>query len=338
MRDSFASFLKKKVLQLNNNEDDFEELALLLYEFQTKNNKLFSQWVSFFYENPHSVQRIQQIPCLPIEFFKYYLVRSTSEKPSIIFESSGTTQTTKSKHYLTDVQFYVQNSIKLFEKEYGSLENYHILALLPSYLERSNSSLVFMVKSFMEKSASLYNQFFLYDFEKLNQTIEILLQKEDQRKILLIGVTYALLDFAERFANRNFAEIIIMETGGMKGRRPEMARPEVHQILKEAFGVRQVHSEYGMTELLSQAYSKGEGVFIMPATMRILLRENNDPLTLTNKRGLINIIDLANIESCAFIATQDVGTFVSPKEFMVLGRADNAEQRGCNLLLEESYE
>ncbi|MCS6795462.1 MAG: acyl transferase [Raineya sp.] len=334
MKKDLPLILKNIVLNIQQ-EDEFESLALLLYDFQLKNNPIFAQWVSFFCENPYNIQKIEQIPCLPIEFFKYHTIRSISKKPTIIFESSGTTQTPKSRHLLTDSYFYVQNSIQIFEKQYGSLENYHILALLPSYLERENSSLVYMVNEFMKKSASPYNTFYLYDFEKLFQTIQFLRKNDSERKILLWGVTYALLDFAEKFGGNDFSDIIIMETGGMKGRRKEMTRAEVHQILQKAFGVKQVHSEYGMTELLSQAYSQGEGIFEMPLTMRIFLRENNDPLTYTHTRGLINVIDLANIESCAFIATQDVGTLIDKNKFMVLGRADNAEQRGCNLLLEQ---
>ncbi|WP_448528928.1 acyl transferase [Raineya sp.] len=333
MKKDLPLILKNLVLSMQ--ESDFEEIAFLIYDFQLKNNPFFARWVSFFYENPHNIKKLEQIPCLPIEFFKYYEIRSTPKSPQMVFESSGTTQSFRSKHLLTDTFFYAQNSIQIFEKQYGKLENYHILALLPSYLERGNSSLVFMVKQFMEKSASTYNSFYLNDFEKIFQTIQFLLKNNDKRKILLLGVTYALLDFAEKYKGNDFSEIIVMETGGMKGRRPEMTRAEVHRRLQSALGVGQVHSEYGMTELLSQAYSKGEGIFDMPTTMRIFLRENNDPFAYTPTRGLINVIDLANIESCAFLATQDVGTLLNENQFMVLGRADNAEQRGCNLLLEQ---
>jgi hypothetical protein len=333
MKKDLPLILKNLVLAMQ--ESDFEEIAFLVYDFQLKNNPIFARWVSFFYENPHNIQKIEQIPCLPIEFFKYYEIRSVTKNPKVVFESSGTTQSFRSKHLLTDTFFYTQNSIQIFEKRYGKLENYHILALLPSYLERENSSLIFMVKQFMEKSASPYNAFYLHNFETLFQTIEFLKKNKDGRKILLLGVTYALLDFAEKYKGNDLSQVLVMETGGMKGRRPEMTRAEVHQILQKAFGVGKIHSEYGMTELLSQAYSTGEGVFDMPTTMRIFLRENNDPLTYTPTRGLINVIDLANIESCAFLATQDVGTLLNGNQFMVLGRADNAEQRGCNLLLEQ---
>ncbi|MDX1904090.1 MAG: acyl transferase [Thermonemataceae bacterium] len=321
--------LKKEVLQVQ--EHNFEQLALKIFRYQITHNRLYAQFLVNLGINASNITKLEQIPCLPIEFFKDKEVRSIDFPPSIIFESSGTTQTKKSRHLLTDIAFYRQNSLQIFEQNYGEPSAYHILALLPSYQEQGASSLVFMVEQFMKASASPYSNFYLYDWQNLYDTIRFLQNKSD-RKILLIGVTFALLDFAEAF-KADFSDILVMETGGMKGRRREMIREEVHSYLCEAWNLTKIHSEYGMTELLSQAYSKGEGVFEMPNTMKILLRETNDPLSFTNKRGLINVIDLANIETCSFIATQDVGTILGQNQFKVLGRADNTEQRGCNLLI-----
>jgi len=317
---------------LNIKPENFEDLALEIFRFQLENNIIYKQFVKNLGVNISNIKKLEQIPCLPIEFFKFYSIRSIQEPYQIVFESSGTTLTSKSKHYLTDTNFYTQNSIRLFEQVYGSLEDYHILALLPSYLEQGASSLVFMIERFIEASKSEYAGFYLYDYEKLFQTIEIIRKNKD-RKVLLVGVTFALLDLAESFSI-DLSDVIVMETGGMKGRRKEMIREEVHEILQNNLQVNTVHSEYGMTELISQAYSKGQGIFEMPATMRILLREVNDPLTYTKKRGVINVIDLANIETCAFIATQDLGTILENNQFMVLGRSDNTEQRGCNLMIQ----
>lgn len=317
---------------LNIKPENFEDLALEIFRFQLENNTIYKQFVKNLGVNISNIKKLEQIPCLPIEFFKFYSVRSIQEPHQVIFESSGTTQTSKSKHYLTDTNFYTQNSIRLFEQAYGSLENYHILALLPSYLEQGASSLVFMIERFIEASKSEYAGFYLYDYEKLFKTIETI-RKQNNRKILLVGVTFALLDLAEN-SHIDLSDVILMETGGMKGRRKEMIREEIHEILQNKLQVKAVHSEYGMTELISQAYSKGQGIFEMPATMRILLREVNDPLTYTQKRGVINVIDLANIETCAFIATQDLGTILENNQFMILGRSDNTEQRGCNLMIQ----
>jgi len=322
--------LKQAVLSVN--AENFEAVALEIFGFQLENNPIYAQFVQNLGRNPSNIKKLEQIPCLPIEFFKFYSVRSIQEPHSLVFESSGTTQIQKSVHYLSDTDLYIQNSIKLFEQVYGSLEDYHILALLPSYLEQGSSSLVFMIEEFIKASGSAYAGFYLYEYEKLMETIKLLKEKND-RKILLVGVTFALLDLAEKH-EMDLSGVVVMETGGMKGRRREMIREEVHEILKKAWNVEAIHSEYGMTELLSQAYSKGEGIFEMPATMKILLRETNDPFTYTQKRGIINVIDLANIETCAFIATQDLGTILQENQFMVLGRSDNSEQRGCNLMIQ----
>lgn len=321
--------LKNEILTVKT--ENFEEIALKIFLYQYTHNEFYRTLVDFWVKNPLKVSKLEQIPCLPIDFFKYKTLLSSSRNIEKVFESSGTTQNPKSKHYLTDLNFYAQNAIQIFEKQYGSLSDFHILALLPSYLEQGASSLVYMVEQFMKKSASQESGFFLYNHLQLAEKLKVLQEKND-RKILLIGVTFALLDFALAYPI-NLSKIIVMETGGMKGRKKEMIRQEVHEILQEKFQIKAVHSEYGMTELLSQAYSQREGIFQMPNTMRVLLREYNDPFAITQGRGLINVIDLANVESCAFIATQDVGEYVDEKHFKVLGRADNSEQRGCNLML-----
>ncbi|GAB4127697.1 MAG: acyltransferase [Raineya sp.] len=321
--------LKKEILEIE--QKNFEEIALKVFSYQYKYNEFYKSLVDFWHKSPTKISKLEQIPCLPIDFFKYKSILSSPRAIEKVFESSGTTQHPKSKHYITDLNFYAQNAIQIFEKYYGSLSKFHILALLPSYLEQGASSLVYMIEKFMQASASTENGFFLYNHQELAKKLNVLQLKND-RKILLIGVTFALLDFALAYP-MDLSKVIIMETGGMKGRRKEMIRQEVHEILQKQFQIKQIHSEYGMTELLSQAYSQGEGIFEMPPTMRILLREYNDPFSLSPHRGLINIIDLANIESCAFLASQDVGELLSERQFRVLGRADNSEQRGCNLMI-----
>lgn len=321
--------LKKQILETSHTH--FEELAFKIFTYQYKYNEFYRLWVDLWSKKFSKPSNIEQIPCLPIEFFKYKTILSSPKSIERVFESSGTTQSQKSKHHLTDLNFYTKNAIQIFEKQYGKLSDFHILALLPSYMEQGASSLVYMVKQFIRRSCSTESGFYLYNHQDLAEKLYFLQKKKD-RKILLIGVTFALLDFA--FAcPMDLEGLIVMETGGMKGRRKEMIREEVHEILKKQFNVEKIHSEYGMTELLSQAYSQGEGIFEMPATMRIFLREYKDPFSLTKTSGLINIIDLANIDSCSFIATQDVGELLSERHFRVLGRADNSEQRGCNLMI-----
>ena len=321
--------LKKEVLAVE--QGNFEELALKVFFYQYKHNEFYRSLVDSWNKNPSKISKIEQIPCLPIDFFKHKKILSSQRAVERVFESSGTTQSQKSKHHLTDLNFYTKNALQIFEKQYGKLSDFHILALLPSYMEQGASSLVYMIEEFMKQSASPYNGFFLYNHLDLADKLRILQERKD-RKILLIGVTFALLDFAFAYP-MDLGEVIVMETGGMKGRRKEMIREEVHQTLQNQFQIKQIHSEYGMTELLSQAYSQGDGIFEMSPTMRVLLREHNDPFSLTHRRGIINVIDLANIESCAFIATQDLGELLSEKQFRVLGRADNSEQRGCNLMI-----
>lgn len=322
---------KEKIFQLN--KSNFEKVALDLFLYQAKYNLVYKEYIKLLKINPKSIDKIEKVPFLPIEFFKNYKIQTQIFKEEKIFESSGTTGQNTSKHYVANLQFYEEISQNIFENTYGSLNHYHILALLPSYLERDNSSLVYMVKSFIQKSASKHSGFYLDDFEGLIAKIKSLIQ-DKHKKILLIGVTFALLDLAEQYPN-DFSDIIIMETGGMKGRRKEMIREEIHQRLKNAFNINNIHSEYGMTELLSQTYSQGQEVFNLPSTMKILLREVNDPFSVSpkHKTGGVNIIDLANIDSCAFIATQDLGEMINESQFKVLGRFDNSDLRGCNLMV-----
>ena len=286
------------------------------------------------------MDEIEKIPFLPISFFKTDEIKTGKFNAEVIFKSSGTTQTINSQHHVKDVSIYIQSFTTAFEKMYGILKGWCILGLLPSYLEKGDSSLVYMVDNFIKQSQHPQSGFYLDDLEKLKETL-LSLERSNQ-KTLLIGVTYALLDFAEKFpvALKN---TIIMETGGMKGRREELTRMEVHERLKKAFGNTEIHSEYGMTELLSQAYAKKEGKFQCPSWMKVLIRDDEDPLAVhslqsadDNKNetlaGAINVIDLANVYSCSFIATDDVGKLYADKSFEVLGRMDGSDLRGCSLL------
>lgn len=315
----------------DNQAADFDALALKIFRFQYQNNPVYQLFCNTLDTSPDQVKLVKQIPFLPISLFKTQQIVTGQFEPALIFESSGTTQTNTSSHYVKDAAIYKESFKRAFEQFYGAPEDYCILALLPSYLERSNSSLVFMVEELIKIGKHPLSGFFLYDHATLS---EILLQQEALgQKTLLIGVTFALLDFAEKFplAVKN---TIIMETGGMKGRREELTREQVHEILQKAFSVDKIHSEYGMTELLSQAYSFGNGVFNCPPWMKILLREEDDPRNFSTPgdRGIINVIDLANIYSCSFIATDDAGRLYPNGSFEVLGRIDNSDIRGCSLM------
>ncbi|MCP9748617.1 acyl transferase [Lacihabitans sp. CS3-21] len=348
--------LKAALVQLDQNpyslEYSFEKLALEVFRFQFAQNPVYNTYVKFLYKDIKKIDRLEKIPFLPIEFFKNHQVISREVEPQIVFESSGTTSANTSRHFVSDLPFYELMSRNTFETFYGPLTDYHVFALLPSYLERNNSSLVYMVQNFIFHSFSQFGGFYLDNLDEMIQNMTE--AAKDGRKILLVGVTFGLLDLAE---NEVFAEkiraisdkIIIMETGGMKGRRKEMVREELHAVLTTAFGVKNIHSEYGMTELLSQGYSKGEGVFYLPKTMKILLREINDPFTYLprfalgepdqdvkyrGRTGGINVVDLVNIDSCSFIETKDLGSFTPDYEgFKVMGRFDNSDIRGCNLML-----
>ena len=316
--------------------DNFSSIAIEVFQFQYHNNVVYRKYCDTLKINAGNITTTSQIPFLPIGFFKTHIITATSFGPAAIFESSGTTQTINSKHHVKDIDLYEMSFTKTFRQFYGNAEEWCIIALLPSYLERKNSSLVMMADKLIKQSKHPQSGFYLNEFEKLKTVLSGL---ENQRqKTLLIGVTFALLDFAEQFP-MSLQHTTIMETGGMKGRREEMTRQQVHEILCKAFQKETIHSEYGMTELLSQAYSKGNGIFNGPPWMKILIREEDDPFTIytsenkTMVTGAINIIDLANIYSCSFIATEDAGRLYPDGSFEVLGRLDNTDIRGCSLLV-----
>lgn len=313
-------------------KDSFEKNALALFQYQYNNNELYKAFTDALRVNPIQVQTCTQIPFLPISFFKSHRILSGSfENTPLRFESSGTTGEVTSKHYVADEQIYRASLLAGFEQFYGAVKDYTILALLPSYLERQNASLVHMAKVLMQESNQPDNGFYMNEFEKLAQTLQTLVT--EGKKVLLLGVTFALLDFAEQFP-MDLKHTVVMETGGMKGRREEMTREQVHTFLKTQWKVEDVHSEYGMTELLSQAYALKDGIFQASASMQVLVRDINDPLDVrTSGTGCLNIIDLANIYSCCFIATEDIGTIFSDGKFEVKGRVDHSALRGCNLMV-----
>ncbi len=307
-----------------------------IFFLQYAHNEVYKKYVDALHIVAETIDSIEKIPFLPISFFKTHKVVTGIFQPEIIFESSGTTGKNTSRHFVKTIELYKKSFLNGFNLFYGDVSNWCILGLLPGYLERENSSLIAMVDELIKKSTNGYSGFYLNDHEKLYQSLvhnEIVGQPT-----LLIGVTYALLDFAEKYSMK-LQNTIIMETGGMKGKREEMTREEVHEILKNKFGLNRIHSEYGMTELLSQAYSKGSGIFESPPWMKVLTREYNDPLAINssakNKKssnGLINVIDLANLYSCSFIATDDIGRVYKNNSFEVLGRRDVSDLRGCSLL------
>jgi len=312
---------------------DFEKLALTIFNLQARNNVVYKQFLSLLKINIDSIKNIEKIPFLPIQFFKSHKIISTTNSVEQIFTSSGTTGSLTSNHFVTDVSLYEQSYLTAFEHFYGDIEEYTVLGLLPSYLERTGSSLIYMVNDLIVRSKKLKSGFYLDNVSELKNKL-IALDASGER-ILLIGVSFALLDLVENYTF-NLKNTIIMETGGMKGRRKELIRSELHYQLKKGFGVANIHSEYGMTELLSQAYSKGEGVFTCPPWMKIAIRDTEDAfMPLPNgKTGGVNIIDLANINSCSFIATQDLGKTHADGTFEILGRFDHSDIRGCNLLID----
>ncbi|MEO8236713.1 MAG: acyl transferase [Flavobacterium sp.] len=341
-------------------QKQFEKTALKVFRFQHENNKVYRDFCDFLKVNPQQVKSLQQIPFLPIQFFKSHNVVSNTNPAEVTFTSSGTTGMITSRHLVTDVSLYEESYRKGFSEFYGNIEDYVILALLPSYLEREGSSLIYMVEDLIKLSNQPESGFYLHNHDDLIKKLTTL--DESGQNVILIGVTYALLDLIETFNNKqssienekkvldNFRQktenlskkhqfilqnTIIMETGGMKGKRKEMIREELHEQLCKGFGVNAIHSEYGMTELLGQAYSLGEGIFECPSWMHILVRDPEDALTYVKdgKTGGINVIDLANINSCSFIATQDLGKKNPNNSFEVLGRFDNSDIRGCNLMV-----
>ena len=321
---------KNDIFNIKDNAE-FEALALDIFRFQFENNGVYRSFCDLLYKHPSDIKSLIEIPFLPIQFFKTHDVLSSLDKVEKIFTSSGTTGSTTSKHQVTNLSIYEESYLKGFTHFYGNIEDYVILALLPSYLERDGSSLIYMVDDLIQKSKHPESGFYLNNLQDLAKTLNILEAKG--QKTLLIGVSFALLDLVEQF-QFSLKNTIVMETGGMKGRRKEIIRQELHDVLKKGFGVSQIHSEYGMTELLSQAYSKGNGIFECPPWMKILTRDTEDALTLLppNKTGGINIIDLANVNSCAFIATQDLGKTSENNQFEIIGRFDNSDIRGCNLM------
>jgi len=314
-------------------QPDFGQLALEVFLFQYHNNALYRSFVNAIGIDPLAVSNMAGIPFLPISFFKSHEVMAGSFTPEIIFESSGTTNTGNSRHLVRSAGLYRESFKKAFEIFYGKISDWCIVGLLPSYLERRHSSLVMMVDELIASSNNKDSAFYLYEYDKVAELIKK--NEAAGQKTLLIGVTFALLDFAEIF-RFSLHHTVVMETGGMKGRKKEITRQEVHGILQGAWQVNTVHSEYGMTELLSQAYSFGNGLFTCPPWMKILLRDEDDPLTVKGfsgtQNGLVNVIDLANIYSCAFIGTDDMGILHADGSFEIAGRMDSSDVRGCSLM------
>lgn len=314
-------------------EEDFKQTSLEVFRYQYENCIPYRRFCELLHTDLNRVRDIKDIPFLPIEFFKSHkILDKSTNNIDCIFTSSGTTGMERSQHYVADNKMYEQSFLKAFELFYGKTSDYTILALLPSYLEREGSSLIYMVDRLIKDSNNPSSGFYLHNTQEL---VENLLEQEKKgKKTLLIGVSYALLDLIEDFDIPTLNHTTIMETGGMKGKRKELIKQELHKILSEGFGVKHIHSEYGMTELLSQAYSKGNGSFLCPPWMNILTRDTEDPLSyVTYKTGGINVIDLANLHSCSFIATQDLGKLHMDGSFEIIGRFDNSDIRGCNLLL-----
>lgn len=323
--------LSEKIFTIKS-PDSFNETALEIFRYQIQTNSLYNEFVQYLHIKPDKVKSISQIPFLPISFFKNHIVVSRNTTPGHYFESSGTTGMSRSRHYFPSLDLYEKSFFKTFNMFYGQPDEYCILALLPSYLEQKNSSLVYMIEKLIEASHHSKSGFYLNNFDELAVNLRQL--DKQAQKTMLIGVSFALLDLIEKHSF-DLTNTIIVETGGMKGRRREMVREELHERLSSGFGVRYIHSEYGMTELFSQAWSKGEGHFNTPPWMKIIIRDIHDPLSSVTKKtaGGINIIDLANIHSCSFIATQDLGKLNDDGTIEVLGRFDDAETRGCNLLV-----
>lgn len=323
--------IRKNIFRVKSPED-FNVLAMQIFHYQARNNPLYGQFIQQFDIEIDTIKTVNEIPFLPISFFKTHRILSGHRQPEIVFFSSGTTGMQPSRHEVADISLYESSFLKCFRMFYGRITDYCLLALLPFYLSRQGSSLVYMAGRLITKSRHPFSGFYLDSTDSLLSTLEKL--KDSRQPVILLGVSFALLDIADRHP-LDYPGLIIMETGGMKGRRKEMIREELHERLCRGFGVAAVHSEYGMTELLSQAYSRGNGIFRTPPWMRILIRDANDPLSLAghHQTGGINVIDLANIYSCSFIATQDLGRSYPDGSFEVLGRFDDSDVRGCNLLV-----
>ena len=322
--------ISEKIFNIKSPQN-FTEAALEVFNFQHKHVAVYQKFCDMLKINPNKITQISEIPFLPIQFFKSHKIIAEGYNSEVVFTSSGTTGSTTSKHYVAKTDLYETSFNKAFINQYGTPKNLTILALLPSYLEREGSSLIYMVDSLIQQSDNEHSGFYLHDMDALIEKLTYLENKG--QKTILLGVSYALLDLIEKkkFQLKN---TVVMETGGMKGRRKEMVKQELHSVLKEGFGVSKIHSEYGMTELLSQAYSIGDGVFKCPPWMKVLTRDTEDPFTyIQSKTGGINVIDLANLYSCSFIATQDLGKVHTTEHFEVVGRFDNSDIRGCNLMI-----
>lgn len=313
-------------------EQDTEAAALELFHYQYRENDIYRAYTNALRRKPSDIRSLLDIPFLPIQFFKTHTVTCGAFEPELIFESSGTTQTINSRHLVKEAAIYEQSFLAGFERFYGPVSDYVVVGLLPSYLERKHSSLVYMVQDMVKRSGHAASGFYLYEHDKLAAHLREL--EASGQKTLLIGVTFGLLDFAENY-QLELNHTIVMETGGMKGRREEWTRQQVHAYLKERLGCKHIHAEYGMTELLSQAYSYGDGIFTTPPWMKVLVRDESDPFELSaaNASGVINVVDLANVHSCAFIATEDIGKIRPDGSFEVLGRLDNSALRGCSLMV-----
>lgn len=312
---------------------EFEKLSLDIFHYQADNINIYKKYLQHLNINHSKINHFKEIPFLPISFFKSEKIISSNSKHQKIFTSSGTSGIETSKHYVKDLEIYEESFFTAFNYFYGNIENYCVLALLPAYLEREGSSLIYMTEKLIQKSKNPYSGFYLHNTNELVTTLKKL--EKQKTKTLLIGVSFALLSLVEEYKLK-LKHTIVMETGGMKGRRKEITRGELHETLSNGLGVKKIHSEYGMTELLSQAYSKGDGFFSTPPWMKILIRDTYDPFAYlkNGKTGGINVIDLANINSCSFIETQDLGKIHKNKGFEILGRFDTSSIRGCNLLVE----
>jgi len=308
---------------------DFKNKAITLFNEQFNKNLIYNQYCKLLKIKPNQVNELKHIPFIPIQFFKTHKIVCNNDKITHLFKSSGTGGS-KSINYVSDINLYVKSFSKCFENFYGPIKDYVFLGLLPSYLEQKNSSLVYMIDYFIKESKYNESEFYLNDYKKLNKLL-IKLRKENKR-IILFGVSYALLDFIEKYPI-NIRNLIVIETGGMKGRRIELTREELHFRLSKGFNIENIHSEYGMTELFSQAYSKQKGIFKNPPWMKTLIRDINNPFSVSNTgRGAINVIDLANINTCAFIASDDIGEIFDDFSFKINGRLSESEIRGCNLM------
>ncbi len=330
---AFSSTIKPKIFSIKSAQD-FNEIALEIFHYQAKKNKVYNNFLNLINCEIEKVDSVETIPFLPIQLFKSHDVIIEDLVPTKVFKSSGTTDTGRSCHLVADLSIYEDSFIKGFSHFYEDIKDYVVLALLPSYLEQGESSLVYMVDHLIKRSNHEESGYCLNKLEETAAQLEEL--SKQNKKVLLIGVSYALLDLIE-FKNFKLGEqFVVMETGGMKGRREELTKEDLHSKLMKGFGVSNIHSEYGMTELLSQAYSTGEAIFKTPPWMKVLIRDINDPLAFQtkNKSGGINVIDLANLNSCSFIATQDLGRINKEEgSFSILGRFDNSDVRGCNLLI-----